>query len=167
MTWAEAEFGGADLGDQRLTKRLVLLADRLGEQPSASIPEACRGAAEMHAAYRFLGHEAVDWRELMKPHWEASARRMQAHPVVLCIQDTTELDFEGKSTQGLGPLSYEAQRGMYVHPTYAVTGVSIFSRIQSKGSIRQGRADKSFPLHCSKWVCRHISSRRLAADCRR
>ena len=48
-------------------------------------------------------------------------RRMQAHPVVLCIQDTTELDFEGKSTQGLKPLSYEAQRGMYVHPTYAVT----------------------------------------------
>lgn len=31
MTWAEAEFGGVDLGDQRLTKRLVLLADRLGE----------------------------------------------------------------------------------------------------------------------------------------
>ena len=50
MTWAEAEFGGADLGDQRLNKRLVLLVDRLGEQPSASIPEACRGASEMHAA---------------------------------------------------------------------------------------------------------------------
>ena len=121
MTWAEEEFGGADLGDKRLNKRLVLLADRLGEQPSASIPEACRGAAEMHAAYRFLGREAVDWRELMQPHWDASARRMQSHPVVLCIQDTTELDFEGKSAQGLGPLSYEAQRGMYVHPTYAVT----------------------------------------------
>ena len=121
MTWAEEEFGGADLGDKRLNKRLVLLAERLGEQPSASIPEACRGAAEMHAAYRFLGREAVDWRELMQPHWDASARRMQSHPVVLCIQDTTELDFEGKSAQGLGPLSYEAQRGMYVHPTYAVT----------------------------------------------
>ena len=110
MTWAEDEFGGADLGDKRLNKRLVLLAERLGEQPSASIPEACRGAAEMHAAYRFLGREAVDWRELMQPHWDASARRMQSHPVVLCIQDTTELDFEGKSAQGLGPLSYEAQR---------------------------------------------------------
>lgn len=100
MMWAEEEFGGAELGgaelgDKRLNKRLVLLADRLGEQPSASIPEACRGSAEMHAAYRFLGREAVDWRELMQPHWDASARRMQAHPVVLCIQDTTELDFEG------------------------------------------------------------------------
>lgn len=46
---------------------------------------------------------------------------MGAHAVVLCIQDTTELDFNGQEIAGLGPLSYEAQRGMYLHPTYAVT----------------------------------------------
>ena len=39
----------------------------------------------------------------------------------LCIQDTTELDFNGQEARGLGPLSYEAQRGMYAHPTYAVS----------------------------------------------
>jgi hypothetical protein len=34
--------------------------------------------------------------------------------VVLCVDDTTELDFTGKNDiVGLGPLSYEAQRGMY------------------------------------------------------
>src|SRR6218665_1441812 len=46
---------------------------------------------------------------------------MRQHRVVLCLQDTTELDFNGQSIEGLGPLSYEAQRGMYLHPTYAVT----------------------------------------------
>lgn len=46
---------------------------------------------------------------------------MGAHAVVLCIQDTTELDFNGQEIAGLGPLSYEAQGGMYLHPTYAVT----------------------------------------------
>lgn len=46
---------------------------------------------------------------------------MAAHEVVLCIQDTTELDFNGQEASGLGPLSYEAQRGMYLHPTYAVS----------------------------------------------
>ncbi|WP_363254678.1 hypothetical protein [Polaromonas sp.] len=45
---------------------------------------------------------------------------MAAHKVVLCIQDTTELDSNGQEASGLGPLSYEAQRGMYAHPTYAV-----------------------------------------------
>ena len=47
--------------------------------------------------------------------------RMAEHQVVLCIQDTTELDFNGQQASGLGPLSYEAQRGMYVHPTYAIS----------------------------------------------
>ena len=37
------------------------------------------------------------------------------------LQDTTELDFNGPRIDGLGPLSYEAQRGLYVHPTYAVS----------------------------------------------
>jgi len=46
---------------------------------------------------------------------------MRPHAVVLNIQDTTELDFNGRQTAGLGPLSYEAQRGMYLHPTYAVS----------------------------------------------
>ncbi len=41
--------------------------------------------------------------------------------MVLCIQDTTALDFNGQETEGLGPLNYEARRGMYLHPTYAVT----------------------------------------------
>ena len=43
------------------------------------------------------------------------------HKVVLMLQDSTELDFNGQTIAGLGPLSYEAQRGLYVHPTYAVS----------------------------------------------
>jgi hypothetical protein len=39
---------------------------------------------------------------------------------VLCIQDTTELDFTSPGIAGLGRLTYERQHGMYVHPTLAV-----------------------------------------------
>jgi hypothetical protein len=35
--------------------------------------------------------------------------------------DWAELDFHGEQMAGLGPLSYEAQRGLYLHPTYVVT----------------------------------------------
>lgn len=73
------------------------------------------------AAYRFFDNARVDWRAIMAPHWEQTERRMAAQQVVLCLQDTTELDFNGQDAFGLGPLSYEAQRGMYLHPTYAVT----------------------------------------------
>ena len=63
----------------------------------------------------------TNWESILQPHIEGSEARMAQHPVVLCLQDTTELDFDGQETEGLGPLSYEAQRGMYLHPTYAVT----------------------------------------------
>jgi hypothetical protein len=121
MSWAEEEFKGLDLGDKRLDKRAVLLAERLAEKPTASIPGACGGWAETQAAYRFLAQEELDWRAILAPHWACAQARMREHAVVLCLQDTTELDFNGQAIRGLGPLTYEAQRGMYLHPTYAVT----------------------------------------------
>ena len=47
------EFKTIDLGDRRLNRRAVLLAERLGQKPSASIPNACQSWAETAAAYRF------------------------------------------------------------------------------------------------------------------
>lgn len=95
--------------------------ERFTADPTASVPKACRGWGETMAAYRFFDNARVDWRAIMAPHWEQTEQRMAAQPMVLCLQDTTELDFNGHDAIGLGPLSYEAQRGMLLHPTYAVT----------------------------------------------
>ena len=121
MSWAAQEFETLDLGDARLNRRAVLLAERLAQKPGASIPNACHNWSETVAAYRFLSHEDVSWDDVMQAHWQASEQRIGQHPVVLCLQDTTELDFNAQQTTGLGPLSYEAQRGLYLHPTYVVT----------------------------------------------
>jgi len=40
-TWAAEEFAGAVLGDARLNKRLIKLAARFADKPTASIPGAC------------------------------------------------------------------------------------------------------------------------------
>ena len=95
--------------------------ERLAAEPTLSVPKACNGWGETVAAYRFFDNGSVDWRAILEPHWQQTQERMRAQSVVLCLQDTTELDFNGQLTSGLGPLSYEAQRGMYLHPTYAVT----------------------------------------------
>ena len=87
----------------------------------ASVPQACGGWADTMAAYRFFDNETVDWRAILGARMDCAMTRMAGHEVVLCIQDTTELDFNGQEASGLGPLSYEAQRGMYAHPTYAVS----------------------------------------------
>lgn len=121
MGWAGTEFETIDLGDERRNKRAIRLVESLSAQPMASVPQACGDWADTMAAYRFFDNEAVDWRAILGAHTDCAMTRMAGHEVVLCIQDTTELDFNGQETSGLGPLSYEAQRGMYAHPTYAVS----------------------------------------------
>lgn len=110
-----------DLGDPRRKQRAIRLIERLSAQPTASVPQACGDWADTLGAYRFFDNDKVSWEGILRPHIECSVARMAAHPVVLCIQDTTELNFNGQQASGLGPLSYEAQCGMYVHPTYAVS----------------------------------------------
>jgi IS4 transposase len=124
--WAMEEFAGAALGDERLNQRLVKLATRFADKPTASIPGACEDWSETQAAYRFFEQSSdqkrqLGWQDILAPHMACTEARMRQHPVVLCLQDTTELDFNGQETAGLGPLSHEAQRGMYLHPTYVVT----------------------------------------------
>ena len=85
--------------------------ERFAANPTASIPDACDSWSETCAAYRFLGNDDVEWRDILAPHWAQTQVRMGAHPIVLCVQDTTELDFNGQDIEGLGPLNYEARRG--------------------------------------------------------
>jgi hypothetical protein len=119
--WTQVEFGQLDLGDARLNRRARTLMESMAAAPTASVPKACNGWGETMAAYRFFDNDSVDWQAILEPHWRQTEQRMAEQSVVLCLQDTTELDFNGQQASGLGPLSYEAQRGMYVHPTYAVT----------------------------------------------
>jgi len=119
--WTEAEFADLDLGDVRLNKRARTLMQRLSSKPTVGVPQACQSWGETIAAYRFFDNDEVQWEAILEPHWRQTEQRMAAEPIVLCLQDTTELDFNARQATGLGPLSYEAQRGMYLHPTYAIT----------------------------------------------
>lgn len=122
MSWAHEEMAGVQLGDGRLNRRAPKLLETLGSKPTLSIPAACRGWDETLAAYRFFDQERVSAETILSPHAECTLQRARQHPVVLAIQDTSELDFTGKSDiEGLGPLTYETQRGLHVHPTLMVT----------------------------------------------
>jgi hypothetical protein len=124
--WVVSEISSAKLGDGRLNRRLGTLLRSLAAQPDKSIPTASRGWSETQAAYRFFDNEKVTAEKVLAPHQEATRQRMRHHPVVLCVEDTSELDFTSKpETEGLGPLSYESTRGIYIHPMLAVTPESL------------------------------------------
>lgn len=166
--WATMEFAQLDLGDARLNNRARTLMERFAADPAASIPDACHGWAETMAAYRFLGNEAVDWQAIIAPHWEQTRQRMQAHPVMLCLQDTTELNFNGQEIDGLGPLCYEAQRGMYLHPTYAVTpgreALGVLDAWMWARTKKDAAGERHDPKESQRWIEGYERVAEMAAE---
>lgn len=120
--WAALETRSADLGDGRLNRRLKLVLQRLADQPEKSIPSAFRGWGETQAAYRFLDNEKVTPEKVLAPHREATLERARHHRIVLCVEDTSELDFTSRTkAEGLGPLNYDGTRGLHIHPMLMIT----------------------------------------------
>lgn len=115
------ELHGIDLGDERLNRRSRKVLEALAANPQASINAACSGWSETLAAYRFFDNPAVEPEKILAPHQEATKQRVQAQPVVLVIQDTTEFDFTSHPPQDAGCLDKWFRFGFYDHTHLAVT----------------------------------------------
>ena len=111
-----------DLGDKRLEARATNLLNNLGSKPLESIPVSCRGWAETKAAYRFFDNDKVTGDKILAPHRRATFERMEVHPTVLLIQDTTHLNYSTQyQRKDIGPLIHNNYRGILLHPTISVT----------------------------------------------
>ena len=114
------ELSGAELGDERLNRRLGLLANRLAERPAEGFPSALDDA-ELEAAYRFFGNDRVAPEEILAPHFRESARRSAQHEQVIVVHDTTQFEFPGHAKRpGLGRLIRPGQ-GFFGHFSLAMT----------------------------------------------
>jgi Transposase Tn5 dimerisation domain/Transposase DNA-binding len=123
--WVVDEMRSVDLKDKRLNKRVQIVLSQLAGHPTASIPAACGGHAEMTAAYRFFDNDKADFDGVLRPHVDATRARIAAQPVVLLVPDTTELDLTRPARQvgGGGPLdgSGGTRRGAFLHLMHAFT----------------------------------------------
>jgi hypothetical protein len=151
--WVAEELATIDLGDQRLNKRAEVLLCLLGDKPGVSIPTACNGWAETKAAYRFFSNEYVTPDAVLQPHFQATRARVAGAEVVLCIEDTSEIDYTTKTDiEGLGPLNYEARHGFYLHPMIAVTpdrlchGLLSYQRVLREPGTLGAKPDPKRPI---------------------
>lgn len=121
--WVIEEMKDVDLQDKRLNDRLSEVLAQLGGHPTASIPAACGGHAEMTAAYRLFANAKVRFDNVLSPHIEATRRRMREQSVVILAQDTTEIDLTRpeQAVVGSGPLDNGARRGAFLHPLVGFT----------------------------------------------
>jgi hypothetical protein len=120
--WAEEEMSTVDLDDARLDLRAASLLSTLGTRPNLSIPAACKGRAEIKAAYGFFDNDKVTFAKVLAPHIERTRERMAEQPIVLLVQDTTEIDLTRPKQQvkGAGELD-GSRRGFLLHEMHAFT----------------------------------------------
>jgi hypothetical protein len=119
--WAVQQFGQVDLGDRRLNQRAVEMAARMAAHPEASLPNQMGAHSALVGAYRLLNSEGVTMEALLSAHRQQTLAAAGRLPVVLMVEDTTELDYSGHPCKGgLGPVGNERGRGLLLHSTLAV-----------------------------------------------
>ena len=168
------ELIGIDLGDERLNKRSKHLLEALADNPEASINAASDGWGDTVAAYRFFDNDAVTPKEILRPHREATIRRMREQPVVLLVQDTSELDFTQHPPKDARCLDRPERFGLYAHAHLAVTpgklalgvvGIDFFDRAPET----LGQSDERITLPIEqkesfRWLEGFRLAQQLAAD---
>jgi hypothetical protein len=121
--WLQREFGGARLGDSRLTRRLPELGRDFFARPMASIPQACNGSmARAAAAYRFFDNPKVDMDALLEPHRQATIERLSREALALIAQDTSSLNYTThREMEGIGPIGTKVNgpQGLILHSAMA------------------------------------------------
>jgi hypothetical protein len=171
--WVIEEVNAADFGDKRLNARFSIVLSQLGQQPTASIPTACGGYAEMMAAYRFFENDKVDFDTVLAPHIESTRERIAAQPVALMVADTTETDVTRPHQQvrGAGPLDAGSRRGAELHLMHVFTPdgtplgtVQAFTWVRDDHAVSLTRAQRAtIPIEDKESV-RWVNSMRQARE---
>jgi hypothetical protein len=95
--------------------------ETFAKKPGKSILASSVNRAEAKATYNLLGNEKLDSKEIIRAHREATIGRMEGHPVILAVQDTTSVnDNSQQKMEGLGYIS-DKTKGVNIHSCLAVT----------------------------------------------
>ena len=150
--WIRDELHSVDLGDKRLDRRMGVVLDELSQRPQASPRAACSGYAEWMATQRFFDNDKVGAGQVMAPHRDATLQRMAQYRRVLCLQDTSELDFSGRQEiEGAGCLENAYSQGFYLHPLVVVTEErlclgSLWAKFYSRAKLGLRQTCKQRPI---------------------
>jgi hypothetical protein len=91
--WSIREFHGLDFGDERLRRRLLIMAEAFGAQPEAPINQASADWQDTKAAYAFFANPKAHPADILLPHQQRTLERLAAYPLVLAVQYTSFLNY--------------------------------------------------------------------------
>lgn len=121
--WVENNFEGAEFRDKRLTDRLVIIANGMGNLPNGSIPQQMDNWNDAKSCYAFMRNKKVSHKKIQMPHRARVKKAAESNDgeVVLFPQDTSELDYTNlKGTKDLGFIGNHMTAGIMFHSCLAV-----------------------------------------------
>jgi hypothetical protein len=176
--WAIAEFGHAELGDDRRTDRLLMIATAFAQQPTAPIPQACGPGPATQGAYRFFENDDIEPEAIRDAHHQSTLERLRHHSIVLALQDTSTLNYSTHpQTEGLGPIGTRRQKiiGLLLHSTLAVTPsglplgmlhTAVHARDpETVGSAKQRHSKPIAEKESHKWLDSLSACQQVAPQC--
>ena len=124
-SWAWNEFGGAQLGDERRTRRAVSLAQAAAELPAGKVAAVFGSDAEREGAFRFVRNSKVSVRALARSSHEANLRRCTEGSVFFVAVDQSSVGLTDCTGQkGFGPVAScdsKRRRGLQAMTALAVS----------------------------------------------
>jgi len=108
-------------GDRRRAARGLQMLERATARGSLQITDLSDTRAEEIGFHRFLDSPQVSCTEILETAGRRTGEACRGRRV-LAIQDTTEINFAGRSAgrRGLGPAGDGRSPGFFLHPTVAV-----------------------------------------------
>lgn len=121
-SFGEMNFGNAELGDARRTKRLVKTANLMCRRPGGSLPQKLRNPKDLRAFYRLMNCEEVSHESILASHRGLTLKTIsQINSTVLVLHDATEMDFTThRSLEDLGQIGNGHHRGYIAQNSLAV-----------------------------------------------
>ncbi|BCA95335.1 hypothetical protein TUM19329_16960 [Legionella antarctica] len=119
--WSEALFGGIELGDKRLTKRLVQIGNQLSSWSGSSLSQSSLGdEALVEGGYRILRNHRVKASQIASGGYDVTGQLAKSHELLLAIEDATSLVYSHELSKQLGYTSnnpHAKAKGYQVHST--------------------------------------------------
>jgi Transposase DNA-binding len=120
-SFGEQHFCHCDLGDKRLTDRLVRSTNLMLAHPGGTLPDKLNRNADLIGFYRLANHPNVSHGKLIAAHRVRTLELIgRCVGPVLIFHDTTELDFSGlDSVEDIGPIGHGGCKGYLAHNSLA------------------------------------------------
>jgi hypothetical protein len=171
--WTESEFGNAIPQYEKLSDRLVVIANNKFQSPGSSYRKCVNGDINEQRNYEnFIANknDSLNFSSILSGHFHNTRNRMLGQNIVLALQDTCSLNYNSlNKTTGLGDISKNrgsaGTKGLALHSTFVVTPdglpVGVFNAECTAPKIGENNKNKNRPIEekeSYRWIDQYLET---------